>query len=129
MNKVLIDSSVWISYFKAHKNSAVLNELIENNAICINDLILAELLPSILHKKEYELAELLNDITKYEITPDWDELQLFQLENIKRGNNNVGIPDLIIVQNSIQNKLKLFSCDKHFNIMSKYLPLELYTVG
>jgi predicted nucleic acid-binding protein len=47
--------------------------------------------------------------------------------NLKQGNNNVGISDIIIAQNCIQNGSRLITNDKHFEIMAKYIPLELYT--
>jgi predicted nucleic acid-binding protein len=72
------------------------------------------------------IAELLNNITKYEIKINWAELQRFQALNLRHGNNNIGIADLIIIQNCVQNKLKLATRDKHFSSMSKYLPLEIY---
>jgi len=44
---VLIDSSVWISYFRNGKHSDVLDYFIDENLIVINDLILSELIPSL----------------------------------------------------------------------------------
>ncbi len=38
---VLIDSSVWIAYFKGAESALSLNGLIDTNNICVNDLILA----------------------------------------------------------------------------------------
>jgi predicted nucleic acid-binding protein len=126
MSNILIDSSAWIEYFKVHENFLFIDDLIDNNSLCTNDLILTELLPSIIHKKEHHLADLLNTIAKYDIVIDWQELQKYQELNLKHGNNNIGIADLIIVQNSIQNNLKIVSADKHFKTMEKYLPLETY---
>jgi len=42
---VLVDTSVWIEYFRSGKNSAKLDFLIDENLIVMNDLILAELVP------------------------------------------------------------------------------------
>ena len=126
MSDILVDSSVWIEYFKGNNDFLFIDELINNNAVCTNDVILTELLPAILHKKEFELADLLNQIRKYDISIDWAEIQSFQLKGIKKGNNNIGIVDLIIAQNCMQNKIKLLTCDKHFKTMSKYIPLEIY---
>jgi predicted nucleic acid-binding protein len=126
MSNILIDSSAWIEYFRVHKNFFFIDELIDNNALCTNDLILMELLPSIMHKREYHLAELLGSLATYKIIIDWRELQEYQRLNLKHGNNNIGIADLIIVQNCIQNNLKIVSTDKHFQAMAKYLPIELY---
>jgi predicted nucleic acid-binding protein len=127
MNNIIIDSSAWIEYFKVHKEFLFIDELIDNNTVCTNEFILTELIPSIMYKKENHLAELLNGLVKYEIKTDWKELQNYQLLNLKHGNNNIGIVDLIIVQNCIQNKLKLVSRDKHFILMSEYIPIEIYT--
>ena len=122
----LVDSSVWIEYFNGNQKYSFINDLIDTNAICTNDIILTELLPSIIHKKEYKLAELLNCIRKHALIIDWQEIRNMQLLNLKHGNNNIGISDLIISQNCMQNKLTIITNDKHFEAMSKYIPLEIY---
>ena len=122
----LVDSSVWIEYFKGNQKYSFITDLISNNAICTNDIILTELLPSIIHKKEHKLAELLSYIKKYELIIDWQEIRDIQLLNLKHGNNNIGISDIIIAQNCIQNKTKIIVNDKHFEAMAKYLPLDIY---
>ncbi|MCL1812735.1 MAG: PIN domain-containing protein [Treponema sp.] len=122
----LIDSSAWIEYFKGNQKYSFINDLIDTNAICTNDIILTELLPSILIKKEYKLAELLNCVKKYELIIDWQEIRNIQLLNLKHGNNNIGISDIIIAQNCIQNELNIIIYDKHFEAMAKYIPLEIY---
>ncbi len=43
MSRILLNSSCWIEYFKSLKSLNVLDELIESNQICINDLILFSL--------------------------------------------------------------------------------------
>jgi len=49
-----------------------------------------------------------------------------QILNLKHGNNNIGISDIIIAQNCMQNELKIIPHDKHFEAMAKYIPLEIY---
>ena len=124
---VLVDTSVWIEYFKGTGCAAVLNELINNNALCINNLVLAELLPSINLKKESELKRLLHTINQIDIEIDWDEIIDMQTKNLLNGINKVGIPDLIIAQNAINNNLFLFSFDKHFSLMSDLFGLKMFT--
>ena len=70
---VLVDTSVWIEYFKGTGRAAALNELINNNALCINNLVLAELIPSINLKKESKLKRLLLTVNQIDIEIDWDE--------------------------------------------------------
>jgi predicted nucleic acid-binding protein len=126
MNNIVIDSSAWIEYFKGNQKYYFIKELIFNNAICTNDIILTELLPSIIQKKENNLAELLNSMTKYVLSINWQEIRNIQILNLKHGNNNIGISDIIIVQNCLQNNLKLVANDKHFAAMSKYIQIEIY---
>ncbi|GHV09126.1 hypothetical protein FACS189485_21380 [Spirochaetia bacterium] len=47
--------------------------------------------------------------------------------NYKHGYNDIGITDLVIAQNCLQNNLTLMARDKHFNEMAQYLPLRIYT--
>ena len=126
---VLVDTSVWIEYFKGTGRTAVLNELINNNALCINNLVLAELIPSINLKKESKLKRLLLTVNQIDIEIDWDEIIDMQTKNLLNGINKVGIPDLIIAQNAINNDLFLFSFDKHFSLMSDLFGLKMFTDG
>ena len=124
---ILIDSSAWIEYFRGNKDYSFLSALIMDNAICTNDIILTELLPSIIFKKEHNLAELLKEIRKYELIIDWEEIRSIQLLNIKKGNNHIGISDILIAQNCIQNDLRIIANDRHFLAMSKYVPVKIYS--
>jgi len=123
---VLVDSSVWIEYFKGNESVLLLNELIDSNNLCINDLILAELLPSINNKKELDLKELLLTIERIDIAIDWHQIISMQTINLRNGINKVGISDLIIAQNAIENNIELYTMDKHFDLMSKIHELKLY---
>ena len=123
---VLVDSSVWIEYFKGNKSVIKLNELIDSNNLCINELILAELIPSIVQKKEEKIKELLLAITKINININWNQIILMQIRNLRSGINKVGISDLIITQNAVDNELELYTLDKHFLLMSEIHGIKLY---
>ena len=123
---VLVDSSVWIEYFKGNEKAKILETLIDLNAVYINDLILAELIPSIRHKKEKELDELISSISRAPMGVNWQSIINMQTLNLKNGINKVGIVDLIIIQNAIDNDLELFSLDKHFELMSGLHKVKLF---
>ena len=123
---ILVDSSVWIEYFKGTKRAILVNELIDNNSLCINDLILAELLPAINQRREVHLREMLMSVAKTEVKINWNQIVYMQTQNLLHGINKVGIPDLLIVQNAIDNNLLLFSYDKHFRLMSELFDLRLF---
>jgi hypothetical protein len=123
---VLIDSSIWIEYFKGNECALPLNDLIDTNNVCINDLILAELIPSINYKKENKLKDLLLSLTKNPININWNQIIYMQAINLRNGINKVGIADLIIAQNAIDNNFELYTLDKHFSSMNELHGLKIY---
>jgi predicted nucleic acid-binding protein len=123
---VLVDTSVWIEYFKGNTDVKRLDTLINTNNVCINELILAELVPSINVKKEQKLKELLFSINRLKIDINWNQVISIQTTNLKNGINKVGISDIIILQNAIMNNVELYTIDKHFSLMSKYNKVKLY---
>ena len=60
--EVLVDTSVWIDYFRSGDKSEKLDFLIDENLIVINDLIHTELLPLLIVKKEKKVIKLLKNI-------------------------------------------------------------------
>ena len=128
MKNILVDSSVWIEYFRGKKEVAMLDELIDRNQLCINNLILSELIPFLRIKKENTLIKILMTIKNIAIKIDWGEIIDFQEINLRNGLNKIGIPDLIIVQTVRSNNLLLYSMDKHFNLMNKYIGFDRYLI-
>lgn len=123
---VLVDSSIWIEYFKGNECAIPLNNLIDSNNICINDLILAELIPSINHMREDKIKELLLTLTKTQIEINWNHIIHMQTINLLNGINKVGIADLIIAQNAIDNNITLYALDQHFTLMSELHRIRIY---
>ncbi|NCD41043.1 MAG: PIN domain-containing protein [Bacteroidia bacterium] len=123
---VLVDSSVWIEYFRGTNDTLHLDYLIEENLVVVNDLILAELIPALHLRKQRKLIALMHEIACPPLTIDWDDVILMQITCLRNGINKVGIPDLFIAQHAIQNNLDLYSLDKHFSLMAKKIPLSLY---
>jgi len=115
--EVLVDTSIWIDYFKSGDDSEKLDYLIDENLVVINELILTELLPLLVLKKEQKLITLLSKVKKHPLQINWNELVEFQVQCLKSGSSGIGIPDLIIAQNAVQNKLPVYSIDKHFGFM------------
>ncbi|OGV62655.1 MAG: twitching motility protein PilT [Lentisphaerae bacterium RIFOXYC12_FULL_60_16] len=123
--KVLVDSSVWVAYFRGTGNLSTVDLLIEENLVVTNDLILAELTPPLFVRGERKLITLLKNIECSPLVIDWEEIINLQVICIRNGINKVGLPDLIIAQNAMQNDLALFSLDKHFALLSKRVPLNI----
>lgn len=123
---VLVDTSIWIDYFRSGENSADMEFLIDENLIITNDIILAELIPYLKIKKQTKVIELLYEVTQIPLDIHWEEIIEFQVKCLKSGANGVGIPDLIIAQNAKQNNCTIYSLDKHFRLLNKVLKINLH---
>ena len=119
MRKVLVDSSAWIDFFSHGRNTQDLPDLLDRNLICTNEVILSELVPYLKLKNQNEVVSLMYAIERVKLNIYWDEVIRLQLQNLKHGINKVGIPDLLVLQNVMQNDLELYSLDKHFRLMQK----------
>ena len=122
---VLVDTSIWIEYFRTGNNSAKLDFLIDENLLVINDLILAELVPSLRVRSQRRIVRLLYSIERLELFINWDQIIEFQFKCLKNGLNGIGIPDLIVAQNAKQNDCEIYSLDSHFKLMKDILRLQL----
>lgn len=123
---VLVDTSVWIEYFRGSSNVEQLDFLIEENLILTNDLILAELIPFLKLKNQRKVIKILKNIKKLKLHINWEDIITIQYNCLKSGINGIGLPDLIIAQNAFQNKCKLYTLDNHFQLLKKILNIALF---
>ena len=123
---VLVDTSIWIDYFKGGDDSTDLGALIDENLVVTNDIILAELVPYLKVKKQVVVIKLLQEINRLPIQINWDEIVEFQVRCLKAGANGAGIPDLIIAQNAKANNCKIYSLDKHYRLLKQVIKVKLY---
>ncbi|MBU2537543.1 MAG: PIN domain-containing protein [Proteobacteria bacterium] len=122
---VLIDTSVWVEYFRNGNDFDQLDFLIDENLVVTNDLILSELIPFLKIRNQRKLIALLNKINKLEVVVNWELLIEDQYKCLKNGINGIGIPDLIIAQNAKQNHCSIYSLDNHFNLIKDILKIKL----
>jgi len=126
MRRVLVDSSVWIDYFRNSDSPLVLNKLIDEGSLCVNNVIIAELVPFLQERNENELIDILKSIDEVYLSINWKEIIDLQVRNLRNNIRRVGIPDLIILQNVIQNNLELYTLDNHFSLMNKVHKFKLF---
>ncbi len=124
--EVLVDTSIWIDYFRGGHSSKDMDALIDENIIVTNDIILAELIPYLKIKKQTKVVKLLHEVNLVPLNIHWEEIIEFQVKCLKAGTNGVGIPDLIIAQNAKQNSCKVYSLDKHFHLLNQVLKVKLH---
>lgn len=122
---IIVDTSVWVEYFRHGNSSAKLDFLIDEDLIVINDLILAELVPFLKIQNQKKIIKLLFNIKNLDLILNWDQIIEFQFDCLKNGLNGIGIPDLIVAQNAKQNHCEIYSLDNHFRLMKDILGLQL----
>lgn len=123
---VLVDTSVWVEYFRTGDNSEKLDFLIDENLIVTNDLILAELIPFLKIQNQRKLINLLLNINRIDLSVNWNQIIEYQYKCLKNGLNGIGIPDLIIAQNAKQNHCEIYSLDNHFRLIKDIFNLQVH---
>ncbi len=124
--EVLVDTSIWIDYFRSGDNSKDFDFLIDENPTVTNDIILAELIPYLKVKKQTKVVRLLHEVNKVPLNIRLKGIIEFQVKCLKAGANGAGIPDLIIAQTSKQNDCRVYSLDKHFRLLNEVLKVKLH---
>jgi len=122
---ILVDSSIWIDYFRSGKKSELIHHLLEENIVVTNDLILAELIPSLFVKNFKSVISKLKFLKKLDLQINWNDIITTQTSCLQNGINGIGISDLIIAQNATQNKAPLYTLNGHFEKLSSLVKLEL----
>jgi hypothetical protein len=123
---VLVDTSVWIDYFRGGAGSDKLDLLIDENLLVTNDIILAELIPFLKVRNQAKVITLLQKISRIPLQIDWSEIIEFQVKCLQNGLNGVGIPDLVIAQNAKLNNCEIYALGKHFQLLNQVIKLKLF---
>ncbi len=126
MKKIVVDTSIWIEYFRGNEAAAA---LINNNTgydLFITGPILTELIQGIKTESEKELfTNLMESYPRITILEhDWVDAGK---TGSKLRKNGVTVPmaDLLIYTVSINNSCALFTLDKHFGLINETIDSDL----
>jgi len=125
--KYLVDSCIWIDYLTKKKHIESVSQLLIDNYAFVNQIILAELLPSARLKNEIDFIDSITGVELVRLDIDWAEIESIQFSCLKSGINKLGLVDIAIAQNAKQNGLGIFSTDRHMELLSMKLGLKLKT--
>ena len=126
---VLVDTSVWIAFFREGPSSAAkkLDALLEEGEACICGLIEAELLPGLQKKDRNRVRALMTGLPSLETAADiWKDVTDIQERSLAQGLGPFSIPDLIVAAVALRHKVPLFSLDKHFLPIARVTGLQLW---
>lgn len=131
MNKrlVLVDSSVWVSYFLGQfpARSEILEDLLEKHGVAINPIIRVELLTGALNDDQYvELEESLQGLHALPLSPAvWRQAERLRYQ-LRRAGHLIPLTDVLIACSAILYNCELFHLDRHFEIISRSAPLRIF---
>ncbi|MFH1005989.1 MAG: PIN domain-containing protein [Candidatus Latescibacterota bacterium] len=128
--KVLVDTSVWIDYFRKKEPAyGVVSELLREERICCIGIVLAELLQGAKSMKEINVIK--DFIHIFEFLPETPQLweQTGELSfHLRSKGKTVGLSDCFIAVMSKQYNAALLSFDTDFAAINDEMKLNLYPV-
>ena len=129
MDKVLIDTSVWITFFRG-KDKKVIDEvssLLQKGRAVIAGIVLMELLQGALNEKELDnISTLLDPVERIDPSArQWEEAGRLSYRLRKKGATTATV-DTLLAMLAIENDCSLFTEDRHFEIIEKQSDLRLY---
>lgn len=130
MDKVLIDSSAWIEFFRKNEPYyTTIMELVDNDMVCCIGIIFAELLQGA--KSEKELNTIKEFLHVFDFLPEpissWEKAGEL-VYSLKQKGKAVGLSDCYIGVLAKSNNIRLLTLDKHFDILKKEIGLQVYTL-
>lgn len=130
MDKVLIDTSAWIEFFrKKEPYYSNILKLTDNDTICCTGIVLAELLQG--SKSEEELNTIKEFLYVFDFLPEsielWEEAGELSY-NLQRQGKTMGLSDCYIAVVAKANSVKLLTLDRHFSVLKKENGLQLYAI-
>ena len=128
-NRVLIDTSVWINYFKDgdKKFAEKVDEVLTFPDVYVPKVVLAELIQGA--KSEREISVIEEFIGAFKIIDQTEDtwLKAGRLSfSMKKKGITVNIVDCYIAVIANENNCMIFSLDEHFKSIKKFLRLEMF---
>ena len=130
MDKVLVDTSAWIEFFKKKEpwHSAV-SGLIDDKRICCTGIILAELFQGAKSEKELEVLRDFRHVFAFldESVDLWQAAGELSHSLLRKG-KSVGLSDCYLAVAAKASNVKVLTLDKHFEIIRSATGIALFEV-
>lgn len=130
MARVLVDTSVWIEFFRKHEPFyGIVSRLIDEEQVCCTGIILAELMQGA--RSEKELAVLGDFPQVFTFIPETPQLWAdagrlsFQL---RRKGLTIGLSDCFIAVSAASVRAPVATLDSHFEALCKPAKITLFSV-
>jgi predicted nucleic acid-binding protein len=126
--RILIDTSVWIEYFRNQSPVFVgfVAEVVKTSEIYVPKIILAELMQGA--KSEKELAVIAEFMGAFSIIDQTDQtwIKAGRLSHeLRRKGKNINLTDCYIAVIAQENDCAIFTLDRHFKEIRQYAGIQL----
>lgn len=131
MDKILVDTSVWIEFFKKKEPwYGVVSGLIDDKRICCAGIVLAELIQGAKSEKELEVLRDFRHVFEFieESVDLWQAAGELSHALLRKG-KSVGLSDCYLAVAVKTNKSTIFTLDKHFEVIKGIAGIAVYDVN
>lgn len=120
MTKVIIDTSMWVEYFKGGNKEIIkkVKDLIQNEKAVLCGIVLSELIAGIKRKKDEDIIKEALDALPYIETSkqSWILAGRKMKELLEKG-MKIPLSDLILAAIATEKDCEIFTLDKHFDLI------------
>jgi predicted nucleic acid-binding protein len=126
--KILIDTSVWIQYFKNESASfsGKVDDILSKQDICVPKIVIAELIQG--SRSEREVSVIEDFVNAFDIIDQkedtWVKAGKLSFTLRKKG-KTVNLTDCYIAVTAQEHGCQIFSLDEHFKDIRKALNIQL----
>ena len=129
---VIVDTSVWIEAFRRNGNirtRLALEALLENDRVLLCGPVYLELMGGTRKPERKHLRNLLSDLPFQQSTHSiWNDATKLSWQ-IRDAGYTLPWMDIMIASIALDGRGWVFSLDKHFETLSTFLPIHLYSPG
>ncbi len=127
MSRYLVDTSVWIDFFRG-KSEVIKNRLLQllnENAICFNGIILSELIIGARTRKELNfIKDNFEGLIYLEMDRDFFVYASEIGNQVKKSGKTILFSDLLMMAHARRYDLIVFTRDKHFESLGQSLNFQ-----
>ena len=130
--KILIDTSVWIDYFK-NKSSDIadkVDKMLTVDDVYVPKIVIAELIQGA--KSEREVAVIEEFVDAFHIVDQGEDtwIKAGKLSySLKKKGRNINLSDCYIAVIAQEHDCHIFTLDKHFEEIQKFADIRLISLG
>lgn len=128
MDKVLVDTSAWIEFFKKKEPwHRTVSELMDDKRICCAGIVLAELIQGARSEKELEVLRDFRHVFAFldESVDLWQAAGELSNALLRKG-KSVGLSDCYLAAAARAHKVKILTLDKHFETIKDTVDIALF---